>query len=384
MQSMALQWLVWRLTHSAVALVLVAFLGQFPVALLGVVGGSVADRYPRRTVLLVTQFLAMLQAGVLAVLTLVGLLGTNHVLIVYLLAAGLGVVSSFDLPARQALLAQVAGEEVESAVALNSSIFNGARLLGPALAGVLVTWVGEGVCFLLNALSYGCMLFGLWRMDLTVSEPAPPCGGNLAEGVRFAARSERVRTVLTLLAVSSVFGWSCLALAPVFASRLGGQASFLGVLLAAVGLGSLVGATALLVAQRGAESLQRRVAWGATILGVGLGFLAASQHRWTASVAMLLIGFGFTQHLGATNTLLHVLSPPPMRGRVMGIFLTAFIGISPLGGLVVGWLATKMGEGIVVSAASVVVITASAFFRGALSSQHRRAHGREPLLKLVV
>ncbi len=383
MQFMALQWLVWRLTHSPVALVSVAFLGQFPVALLGAVGGAVADRYPRRTVLLVTQLLAISQAGALAVLTAAGLLGSNDVVLVYGLAAALGVINSFELPARQALLAQVAGEEVESAVALNASIFNGARLLGPAMAGVLVPWMGEGVCFALNALSYGCMFFGLWRMELSQDERAQRGSGNLIEGVRFAARSERIRTVLTLLAVSSLFGWSCLALAPLFATRLGGQASLLGLLLAAVGLGSLAGATALLFAQRRAKSLERRLAWGATILAMGLGLLAVSQHRWSASLAMLLIGFGFTQCLGATNTLLHVLSPPPMRGRVMGIFLTVFIGISPLGGLVVGWLATKMEAALVVSAATVVVLTASALFSGALFAQRQRASGREPLLKLA-
>jgi|GEM_PF-542122 len=369
MQAMALQWLVWRLTHSAVALVLVAFLGQFPVALFGLLGGVVADRYPRRRVLLVTQTVAMGQAGVLAVLALAGVLETKQVHLVYVLSSVLGIVSAFDLPARQALLAQLAGPEVESAVALNSSVFNGARLLGPAVAGLLVPWAGEGVCFLLNALSYGAMLFCLWRMELPRSRPALPSVGTLVEGVRFAARSTRVRAPLILLAVSSFFGWSCLAIAPVFASRLGGQASLLGALLAAVGLGSLLGATALLVAPRGVESLERRLAWGATILSVGLALLAASQNGWSASLAMLLIGFGFTQHLGATNSLLHVLSPPALRGRVMGIFLTAFIGISPLGGLAVGWLAVRLDAGLVVAAAALVVITASALFRGGRSSQ---------------
>ena len=372
MQAMALQWLVWRSTHDAIALVLVAFLGQFPVALLGVVGGSVADRHPRRTVLLVTQSLAMLQAGALAAFTLVGPVGPDRLPVVYALAAALGIVSAFDLPARQALLADVAREEVESAVALNSSIFNGARLLGPAIAGVLVAWVGEGVCFLLNALSYGCMLLGLWQMDSTPARSDPSCSGTLADGIRFAARSARVRPVLTLLALSSVFGWSCLAIAPVFASRLGGDVSLLGALLTAVGVGSLAGATALLFVQRGPESLERRVAWGATILGAGLGLLAASRHGWTAGLGMALIGFGFTQHLGATNMLLHVLSPPTMRGRIMGVFLTAFIGITPLGGLGVGWLATRIDEGTVVFVATAVVVVASALFHGALASRSRR------------
>ena len=373
MQVLALQWLVWRWTHDAVALVLVAFLGQFPMALLGVVGGSVADRHPRRTVLLVTQSLAMLQAGALAALTLVGPVGPDRLPAVYGLAAALGIVSAFDLPARQALLAEVSREEVESAVALNSSIFNGARLLGPAIAGVLVARVGEGACFLLNSLSYGCMLLGLWQMDSTPKESDPPCSGALADGIRFAAGSARVRPVLTLLAVSSVFGWSCLAIAPVFASRLGGDVSLLGALLTAAGLGSLAGATALLFVRRGPEALERRVAWGATLLGVGLGLLAASHDGWTAGLGMALIGFGFTQHLGATNVLLHVLSPPAMRGRVMGVFLTAFIGITPLGGLAVGWLATRMDEAMVVSGATAVVVVASALFHGVLASRRRRA-----------
>ncbi len=373
MQAMALQWLVWRSTHSAVALVLGAFFGQFPGALLGVLGGAVADRHPRRTVLLITQSLAMLQAAALGVLTLIGPLGAGRRPLVYALAAALGIVTAFDLPARQALLAERAGEKVETAVAINSSIFNGARLLGPAIAGVLVSSLGEGVCFLLNSLSYGGMLLALWQMDSPGRQPDPSCRGALADGVRFAARSAQVRPVLALLALSSVFGWSCLALAPLFASRLGGGVSLLGALLTAVGLGSLAGATALLFARGGADSLERRVAWGATTLGVGLGLLAASAQGWTASLGMVLIGFGFAQHLGATNMLLHVLSPLRMRGRVMGIFLTTFIGITPLGGLAIGWLATRMDAAMVVSVATVVVVLASTLFHGALASRRRRA-----------
>ena len=326
MQSVAQQWLVWRLTRNAGALGTVAFLGQFPVALLGVVGGSVADRLPRRAIVFTTQSLAALQAGALAAVTLTGAVHPIHV---YLLAATLGVITAFDIPARQALLADMAEDDLGNAIALNSSVVNGARMVGPAIAGFLVATVGEGVCFLLNALSYLAILVSLARMRVPPVARSAAVPGHLdhfLDGMRYAFGTPHVRALLLLLGASSIFGLSYLALVPVFADHvLGGGAKLLGALLGAGGVGALAGAVSLL-ARRGLAGLGGRVAWGSTLFALGLAAFSLSRWTWLSLPAMAAVGFGYMLQLASTNTLLQSLAPPEMRGRVIGLFSTVFIG----------------------------------------------------------
>src|SRR5438128_1799156 len=204
MQSVALQWLVWRLTHSARALGLVAFLGQFPVLLFGVVGGSIADQVPRRRLVIVTQVAAALQAAALAAVTLGRI---AHPALVLALAALLGVVNAFDIPSRQALLADLAGDDLGNAIALNSSIVNGTRMIGPAIAGWMVAAFGEAFCFLANAISYIGIIWSLTQMEVPAATASAARGG-LREGLRYAVQTPHARALLLLVATTSLFGLS--------------------------------------------------------------------------------------------------------------------------------------------------------------------------------
>jgi MFS family permease len=376
MQSVAMQWLVWRLTRNPAALGAVAFLGQFPVALLGAVGGAVADRYHRRTVVFTTQALATAQALVLAAVTLLGLIRPDNTWIVYALAAALGTINAFDIPARQALLADMGEEDLGNAIALNSSIVNGTRLVGPAIAGVLVAAAGEGVCFLLNAVSYVAILASLAWMRFPAAERRAR-GGGLAEGVRYALRTPHVRALLAALGTTSVFGLTYAALAPAFADRLGGGARLLGLLLSAAGLGALGGAASLLH-RRGLDGMGRLVSWGMTAFGVGLLGFALSPSVPLSCLALVVVGAGFMLQVASTNTLLQSLAPPELRGRVMGLFSMVFVGISPLGALAAGWVAARLGAHLVVGLCASVVLAASLALHVALPELRRTVHRDYP------
>ena len=265
MQNVAQSWLVWRITHSEAALGLVGFLSQIPVLLVGPFGGSAADRMPRRKLVIATQSAFALQALALAAVTLTG---TVRPAWIYALAAFQGLIYAFDIPARQSLLADMAGAEFGNAIALNSSIVNGARMVGPAVAGAIVATLGEGLCFLGNGLSYLAIISTLFLMRFVEPRREPvSTRGHLREGLEYAVRTPHFRTLLLLVGVSSVFGGPYVALMPAFANRvLGGEAGMLGWLFAASGLGALLGAASLL-RRKGLPGLGRRAAWGATILG---------------------------------------------------------------------------------------------------------------------
>src|SRR5512140_2296475 len=284
MQSVAQSWLVWRLTRSSELLGLVSFLGSAPVFLFGVWAGSLADRHPRKRVVLATQTNAIVQAALLAALTLAGWVRPWHVLV---LAAMLGMTYAFEIPARQALLADLAGEDMPNAIALNSSIVNAARVAGPALAGVVVASVGEGWAFALNALSFAGTYYAL----LVMRPPPQPLhtGGRRAhvlEGLAYAGRTSHVRALLALLAASSLFAMPYQALLPMFSSEvLGGGARLYGVLLACAGAGALAGAVGLLL-RSGLRGLGRRVAIGSTLLGAGVVGLSASRTPVLSAAAL--------------------------------------------------------------------------------------------------
>src|SRR5512133_798590 len=275
MQSVAQAWLVWRLTHSSRMLGLVNFLGSVPVFLFGIWAGSLADRHSRRRLVLATQTNALVQATILAGLTLAGLVRPWHVLV---LAGMLGLTYAFEIPARQALLGDIAGEDMPNAIALNSTIVNTARIVGPALAGAIVASVGEGVCFALNAVSF---VGTYWALLVMRPPPQPRHEGSrrahLLEGLAYAGRTAHVRALLALLAVSSFFAMPYQALMPMVASEeLSGGAGLYGLLLACAGVGALVGAIGLLL-RKGLAGLGRRVALGATLLGVGLGAVSLTH-----------------------------------------------------------------------------------------------------------
>jgi len=378
MQAVAQGWLIYRLTRSTAMLGLLGFLSQVPVFLFGIVAGSLADRFPRRRIVLVTQVNAVVQASVLAAVTLAGVVQPWMLLV---LVTMLGLSNAFEIPARQALLGEIAGQDMPNALALNSSVVNGARAVGPALAGWAVAAVGEGVCFALNAVSFAGTLWALAVMDLPPSRTHQGSRrGHLLEGLAYAGRSDHVRALLALLGVTSFFALPYVTLLPAFAKEvLGGDARLLGTMQASAGLGAL-GAGVSLLLRTGLRGLGRRVALGASALGVGLAGLALSRHPALACASLVLVGFGFLTQAAGTMTLLQGLAPEEMRGRVMGLFSTLFIGTTPFGSLLGGFAASRLGLPDVLLAGAVVVLLASAVFHAALPRLRRTVLAQHPTL----
>jgi MFS family permease len=378
MQSVAQSWLVWRLTRSSELLGLVNFLGQAPVFLFGIWAGSIADRHARRRVVLATQTNAIVQATLLAALTLAGVVRPWHVLV---LSAMLGMTYAFEIPARQALLADLAGEDMPNAIALNSSIVNAARVVGPALAGMVVASVGEGVAFALNAASF---LGTYWALLVMRAPPQPAAAGgqraHVLEGLAYAGRTTHVRALLGLLAVSSFFAIPYQTLLPVLSSEvLGGGARLYGVLLACAGVGALLGAIGLLL-RKGLRGLGRRVGVGASLLGAGVLVLALSRSVILSGVALAVVGFGFITQMAGTMTLLQGLAPNEMRGRVMGLFSTLFVGVAPFGALAAGVAASRVGARATLAAGAGVVLVASVVFHLAVPRLRRIVLAEHPTL----
>jgi MFS family permease len=378
MQSVAQGWLVWRLTGSSRMLGLVGFLGQVPVSLFGVYAGSLADRFQRRRLVLFTQTNAIVQATLLAAVTIAGVVQPWMVLV---LAGMLGMTYAFEIPARQALLADIAGEDMPNAIALNSTIVNAARVVGPALAGWLVAAVGEGWCFALNALSFAGTYAALLVMKVP---PQPPATGtrraHLVEGLAYAGRTAHVRALLALLAVSSFFAMPYQTLLPAVAAEvLHGRAPLYGTLLASAGVGALLGAVLLLV-RKGLAGLGRRVALGTTCLGAGVVGMSFSRSPWLSAAALFVAGFGFITQMAGTMTLLQGFAPAEMRGRVMGLFSTLFVGVTPFGALAAGFVADRLGTTRTLALGGSVVIAASAVFHAALPRLRRTVLAQHPTL----
>ena len=378
MQSVAQAWLVWRLTRSTEMLGLVSFLGQAPVFVFGVWAGSIADRHPRRRVVLATQTNAIAQAVLLAVLTLTGAVRPWHVLV---LSAMLGLTWAFEIPARQALLADLAGEHMPNAIAMNSSIVNAARVAGPALAGLVVASVGEGWAFALNAASF----LGTYWVLLVIRPPPqpPPIGGggaHVLEGLAYAGKTTHVRALLALLGVTSFFAMPYQTLVPVLSSEvLGGGPRLYGVLLGCAGAGALAGALGLLL-RRGLRGLDRRVALGATLLGAGVLVLGLSRSAALSAAALAVTGYGFITQMAGTMTLLQGLAPPQMRGRVMGLFSTLFVGVTPFGALAAGFAASRIGAPRTLQIGAAVALAASLAFHLALPRLRRVVLAEHPTL----
>jgi MFS family permease len=335
--------LVYRLTHSEVLLGVAAFCGQIPVFLLSVVGGVVADRAPRRPVLIATQSTAMLLAFVLGALTLTGWVEVWHVLV---LATLLGVTNAFDIPVRQSFVMDMVGgrEDLAAAIALNSSIVNSARVIGPAIAGVLVAIVGEGWCFVLNGVSYLGVIAALAVMKVPPTkahEGHASAWSDIRRGIEFAWRAAPIRGLLLLVGVASLLGLPFTPLMPVFAHEiLGGGPRTLGLLVGSTGAGALAGA--LLLARRGsARGLASWIAGAGISFGAAAVLFAASRVVWLSSIAMAAVGFSMVLQNAGTNTLLQTLSPDHLRGRVMSLFALVFVGMAPIGALIasgIAWL----------------------------------------------
>jgi MFS family permease len=349
MDTIAEAWLVFRLTHSSLQLGAVGFASQFPVFLAAPLGGIVADRYNRRKIVIGTQVASMIFAGILAALTLSGRVKIWEI---FVLAALMGVVSAFDIPARQSFLVDMVGkEDLMNAIALNSSMFNGARLIGPAIAGVLVAKIGEGWCFFANSVSYIAVIAGLLMMRVhrpaALAKSASPLT-HLREGLDFARRTAPIRAILLLLGLVSLVAMPYTVLMPVFAAKvLHGNAQSLGILMGSTGLGALLGALTL-ASRTGVRGLGRWVAFSCAGFGFSLLVFSFSRVFWLSAGLLLPVGFCMMLQMSSSNTLIQAMVPDHLRGRVMALYSMMFMGMAPLGALLGGSLADRLGAPITV------------------------------------
>ena len=373
MQSVAQSWLVYRLTGSAVLLGFVSFSGQIPVFLLAPVGGAVADRRDRHRIIIITQTTAMLLASTLAALTLTGRVEVWHL---FVLAALLGVTNAFDIPARQSFVVEMVGrEDLVNAIALNSSMFNGARVVGPAVAGLLVAAIGEGWCFFANAVSYVAVIAGLLSMNMERRRRPPARGSalsSIAEGFRFVARTGPVRALLLLLGLVSLTGMPYAVLMPIFADQiLHGGPSGLGLLMGASGVGALAGALSL-AARRGLRGLGRWVAFASAGFGVSIMLFSVSRSFWLSAALLVPAGFSLMLQMASSNTLVQSMVPDALRGRVMAVYSMMFMGMAPIGALLAGAVAQRIGAPATVALGGAACVVGAVVF-GLRLPAHRDA-----------
>ncbi len=366
MQNVAQAWLVYRLTGSAVLLGSVAFASQIPVFLIAPLGGTTADRHNRQRIVILTQTASMILAFILAAITLSGVVQVWHV---FVLAALLGVVNAYDIPARQAFLMDMVGrEDLMNAIALNSSMFNGARVIGPAVAGVLVARIGEGWCFFANAVSYIAVIAGLMmmRVHIATARPRGSALEHIVEGFRFVHQARPIRALLLLLALVSLVGMPYAVLMPIFADQiLHGGARGLGLLMGATGIGALVGAIAL-AAKQGLKGLGRWVATCSAAFGTSLILFAYSRHFWLSAALLLPVGASMMVQMAASNTLIQSMAPDQLRGRVMAVYSMMFMGMAPFGALFAGLLAHGLGAPMTVAIGGAACIAGSLVFAARL------------------
>jgi MFS family permease len=358
MQSVAQAWLVYRLTHDPRLLGLTAFAAQVTVFFLASFGGMIADRVNRRRMLLVTQALSMVQAAILAVLTITGIVQVWEIIA---LAFGIGLINSVDVPTRQAMTLDMVGRsDLRHAIALNSMMFNLARVIGPSIAGALIAIVGEGPCFALNALSFGAVLTSLLLMELP-SAPKRVHGSPLREivaGYRYSLGTPRIRTALMLVGVSSMFGAAYLSMLPAFARDiLHGSSTSYGTLMTAVGIGALIGAYAL--SRIHERWLVLAPIFSAFSFGVGLILFSHSHQLWLSVTLLLPTACSLMLLGGTTNTVIQIAADEHMRGRVISHYTQCFLGMMPWGSLLLGYLASRIGIGQSVTIGGAVVIASA-------------------------
>jgi MFS family permease len=363
LQMVAQSWLVYRLTASPLLLGAAGFVGQAPVFFLAPLGGAVADRVDRRRLLLLTQSSSAVLAGVLGVLTLAGHVAIGHVLVI---AGLLGAVNALDIPTRQAFVVEMVGrEDLPNAIALNSSAVNAARILGPAAAGFLVAAVGEGWCFVLNAVSFLAVLVSL----ALIRTPPRPAGegrgsalADLTDAWRFVTGTPMVRALLLLLGLVSVMGMPYTVLMPIFADRiLGGGSRGLGILLGASGIGAL-GAALVLASRESPRGLGRWIAAATTGFGLCLVAFSAARVFWLSAAVLVPCGFFMMTQMAASNTLLQLLAPDALRGRVMAAYSMMLMGMAPFGALGAGAAADRLGAPLAVAVGGMAALVGGLVF----------------------
>jgi len=358
-QFIAMSWLVYRLSNSAFLLGMTGFLGMIPTFFLAPFAGVLTDRWDRRRILLITQILSMLQALLLAVLDLTGAICVWHLFILILF---LGFVNAFDAPARQTFVVEMVErrEDLGNAIALNSFLFNGARLVGPSIGGMLISILGEGVCFLLNGLSFLSVIVALLAMRI-VSEDRGSQGKQmwsfLKEGFNYTFGFAPIRYILFLLGLASLMGMPYTILMPVFAKDiLHGGPQTLGFLMAAAGVGAATAAL-YLASRRSVLGLGRIIAISSGVFGIGLIGFSLSHVLWLSLLLLVVVGFGMMVHMASSNTVLQTMVDDDKRGRVMSFLMMSMMGMTPFGSLLAGFLASKIGASstLIIGGASCIL-----------------------------
>ena len=367
MTQLATAWLVYHLTQSPLLLGVVSFVSQLPNLVLVPFGGVLVDRWNHHRTLLITQSLAMLQSLALAALTL-----TGHIQVWQILALALcqGLINAIDSPARQAFIPEIVErkDNLVNAIALNSSMVNGAKLLGPAIGGLVIAGVGAGFCFLIDGFSYFAVLASLLAMRLKPKPPSAepkiklPMRQTLKEGFVYILDSPPIRSILLLVALTSFMGLSPTVVLPVFAAEmLGGGAHVLGILMAAPGVGALVAAIGL-TQRQGIAGLGRLIAIAPALMGASMIAFSQSKVLWLSTLLLVLIGFGTLLQMASSNTVIQTLVEDDKRGRVMSFYLVAFLGVGSLGNLFTGSLISLMGASAEVALSGGICMVGAMLF----------------------
>ena len=364
MTRVATSWLIYKLTGSAMLLGVIGFAGQVPQFILGPIAGVWVDRLDRHKVLVWTQVLSMVQSFWLAALAL-----THHITFwdVFWLSILQGFINSIDMPARQAFVTEMveAREDLPNAIALNSSMVNGSRLIGPSIAGIIIAASSEGMCFLIDGISYIAVIVSLLLMTLRVRELPPRKASALTqmrEGWTYVSSFVPVRSVLILLAVVSLVGMPYTVLMPIFAANvLHGGPHTLGFLMGASGIGALFSAYKL-ATRKSVLGLGRVIPMTSALFGAALVGFALSHWLWLSLLLMLFTGFGMMQQMAASNTILQTIVDENMRGRVMSFYAMAFAGTAPFGSLAAGFLAQRVGAPATLIVGGITCVAASAWF----------------------
>ena len=368
MTRIATSWLVYRLTGSAALLGIVGFASQIPAFVLGPLAGVWVDRWDRHRTIVVTQILSAVQSLALAVLALAHIITVWEIVA---LALFQGLINAFDMPARQSFVLQMVEhrDDLGNAIALNSSTANAARLVGPAIAGLVVAQVGEGYCFLIDGVSYIAVIVSLLMMRIAAAparKPARHVLHELHEGWHYVVNSVPIRSILTNHAIVNLFGMPYSVLMPIFAAKvLGGNAHTLGFLMSATGVGALLGAM-MLAARKNVIGLGRRIVMTTALFGAALLSFSLSRYLWLSLLLLPLAGFGMMQEMASSNTILQTIVDDEKRGRVMAFYSMAGQGMLPFGSLLAGTLAARFGAPVTLALCGIVCMMGSVWFAGRL------------------
>ena len=363
MQTIAQSWLVYGLTGSSLLLGTVGFASQIPIFLLAFMGGAAADRFNRHRVVIATQSASMVLAFILAFLTLTRTIRVEHVIV---LAVLLGIVNALDIPTRNAFIVTLVDKkDFINAIALNSTIFNGARVAGPAIAGLLIAGIGEGWCFFANAVSYIAVIAGLLMMKVDKTESVTRERmdfSSLREGIDYARRVRPILYLLLFIAMASVFGMPYSVLMPVFAKTvLHGNAGTQGFMMGCTGLGALIGSM-VLASRSGVKGLERFAAYQGAVFGASLILFSLSKTLWLSAIFLVPVGFSLMSLMACSNTLIQSMTPDRLRGRMMGLHVMMFMGMTPFGSIFSGAVADHIGAPLTVLIGGAVCLAGAIVF----------------------